>query len=134
MHERGVVAAFEIDVRLIADASLDDGVEAIAFADRRDRSGSAILEQLLELVFAGEGEVLSEFRLEVRPADPARRRQDREDVPVPGADDDAFGQTFRRDAARPRGRNRRHGRRMANDFVLDALAGQMSLKRRGDRH
>src|SRR5271157_297778 len=115
VYERGVVAAFEIDLRLVTDARLDDGVEAIAFADRRDRPQYAILEQLPELVFRGQGEGLAEFRPEVRPADPARRRQHGEHIPVARADDDALGQAFRRDAAGLRGRNRRHGRRMGND-------------------
>ena len=63
VHEGRVVAAFEIDVGLVADARLDDGVEPISLADRRDRTPRTIAEQSLKLGFAGQGEVLAELRL-----------------------------------------------------------------------
>jgi hypothetical protein len=85
-----VVAALEIDVRLIADPWLDDDVEPLAFAGRRNCSWSAIFEQLLDLVFADQGEGLAEFRLELCPIDPARRLHHREHISVSGAHDDAL--------------------------------------------
>ena len=51
-HERRVVAGLEIDVALSVDRVVDDGVEAVALADRRNCAVGAIVEQLIDLAFA----------------------------------------------------------------------------------
>src|SRR5438034_1113864 len=52
MDERGVIAALHIDFALRFDAVVDDDVEAVALANRRNRPTCAVAEQLRDLVFA----------------------------------------------------------------------------------
>ena len=39
MHQRRVVSALEIDLRLLFDAVIDNGIEAVAFANWRNSAG-----------------------------------------------------------------------------------------------
>ena len=54
MDQRRVIAALHVDLRLRLDAIIDDNIQCVAIANRRDGAISAVSEQLSDLVFAGQ--------------------------------------------------------------------------------
>src|SRR5262249_53560113 len=93
MNERLVVAAFHVDVGPRVDAVVDDDVEAVALADRRHGAVDAVAEQLVDLAFGRERDVVAQPGLEIREADAVRRRKHRQHVAAVVAQHDAFGET-----------------------------------------
>jgi hypothetical protein len=63
MDQRLVVAALQIDLWLPPDAVVDDKIETVAIADRGYGAMSAIPEQLIDLIFAGEIDGVTELLL-----------------------------------------------------------------------
>src|SRR5438874_8852840 len=61
MDERGVVASFHIHLRLASNAVVDDHVQSIAFADWRHRAMGAILEQMIDLGFGREIDIVADL-------------------------------------------------------------------------
>src|SRR6185437_9589133 len=76
VDERGVVAPLEIHLRLMKQLVLDNDVEPIAFADRRNGAALAIRDQLVQLKLGCEGEPLPEQRLEAIELEAPGGRQD----------------------------------------------------------
>ena len=99
MDQCRVIAALHIDLRLVLDAIIDDNIQCVAIANRRDGAISAVSEQLSDLVFAGQVNIITELHSQFGQADVVRRRKDREYVTAVVAQNDAFGQTVAGDLA-----------------------------------
>ena len=69
MHQSRVIAALEKHLGLLLDAVVDDQVEAIALADGGDGAAHAVLEQIFDLAFAGEIDVVAKLPSELGEAD-----------------------------------------------------------------
>src|SRR5262249_54254748 len=63
VHERRVVAAFEIHVGGVDEVLLDHNRHAIGGTDGRDGTPIAIVKQLCDLVLGGKAEALAEYAL-----------------------------------------------------------------------
>ncbi len=93
MDQRGVIAAFHVDLRLFSDAVIDDSIQRVAIANWGNSAADAVPEQLSDLVFAGQADIITELHSQVRKLDVARCRKDREHVATIAAQNDAFSQT-----------------------------------------
>ncbi len=112
MNQCGVIAALQIDLGLPRYAVVDDNVEPIALARRRDGARSTVLEQLFNFMFSRQIDVKAKPQREIGQADMMRRRQNCQNVTASVAKDNRFGKSIARDPARPGGSRRRHGRSM----------------------
>src|SRR5262249_53454776 len=63
MDECFVVTSLQIDLRLPIDALVDDHIESIAFANRRNGAVSAVPKQLIDLFLAGEDDPVPKLAL-----------------------------------------------------------------------
>ena len=63
--ERGVIAAFAIELRLLIDAAVDDHVEAVTLAERRNGAANTIAENLGDLLLAGQPDGVAEICSEI---------------------------------------------------------------------
>ena len=97
MHQGRVVAAFQVHVRLRGQAVIEEHIEAVAFAERRDSAMRTIGEELIKLVLACQRTVPAERSLQISVAKATRRRDHDEEVAFAGANHDALGQTVRWD-------------------------------------
>ena len=131
MNERRVVAALEIDVGLAVDAVVDDDVEPIALADRRDSAARAVAKQALDLALGGEVDVLAELLAQVGETDVVRGGNDGQHVSAVPPQDDALGQALAGDLADLGSPHRRQGRLVRDHLVGDVLI-KITLKRGSD--
>ena len=129
-----MVAALEIDFGLLAHAVIQDDIEAVALADRRDRTVGAVGEQLVELVLGGERTIFAEPRSQIPHTLAMARRHDGKYVAVAGSKHHALGQTIGWNPASAGRRRRRQRRRVRNEVVIDMLAGKVFLQGLGNRH
>jgi hypothetical protein len=65
MHQRRVISALQIDVRLIFDAVVDNSIETVAFANWRNGAWHAVLEQLFDFMLGRQIDVQAELYPEV---------------------------------------------------------------------
>ena len=66
MDQRRVIAAFEVNVRLLADPVINDDADAVTGTQRRDCAALAITEHLLDLLLGREIDVLTQIRPNIR--------------------------------------------------------------------
>jgi hypothetical protein len=59
VDKRDVIAAFQINIRKRVDAVVDDDVEPVALADRRDCAAGAVAEELCNLVLGRQSTLSS---------------------------------------------------------------------------
>ena len=59
--QRGVIAAFHVDVPPCIDAVVDDDVQPVALAERRDGSNVAVDKQLCDLLLARQVDLVAEL-------------------------------------------------------------------------
>jgi hypothetical protein len=60
VDKRTVITAFEIDVVLIEQLPVDDRLNTVSLAERRDRADLAVHEQVLEFLFGGKADRMGE--------------------------------------------------------------------------
>ena len=60
-----MVAAFTIELRLLIDAAVDDHIEPVALAERRNGAANTIGEDLSDLVLARQPDALAEVSSEI---------------------------------------------------------------------
>src|SRR4029077_6830199 len=65
VNERRVVSALEIDLRLPFDAVIDNGLEAVSFANWRNSAQYAVIEQLSDLVLGCQVNIQAELHPEI---------------------------------------------------------------------
>ena len=79
--QRGVIAAFHIDVPPRIDAVVDDDVQPVAFAERRDGPAVAVLEQPFDFVLARQVDLVAELTFQGRQMQVTGGRKNGHDVP-----------------------------------------------------
>ena len=99
MHQRRVIAALEINLRLLFDAVVDNGIETVAFANWRNGAWHAVIEQLFDFVLGCQINVQAELHSEVLQANVVRCRQYGQDIAILVAKHDGFGNPVAGDPA-----------------------------------
>src|SRR5262245_2064317 len=133
VNQRHVVAALQVDVWPLLHAVVDDDVQTVTLADRRDRAERAVRKQRADLLFIRQVDVVADLVPQIGEADVVRGRQDGEQVAAVVAQYDGLGEALARDVAGLGGTRRGH-RRFVRDHLIGDVAVEMSLKYRGDGH
>src|SRR5262245_48901420 len=61
VNQRHVIAALQVDVGPLLHAVVDDDVQAVTLADRRDRAERAVREQRADLLFIRQSDVVADL-------------------------------------------------------------------------
>src|SRR5260370_18743092 len=96
VKQRLVIAGLKIALRLLLDAVVHNNVQTVALADRGHRAMGTVPEQLIDLHFIGQIDVIAGLPPQLRQTDMMRGWQDGEQVPAIAAQHDALGETFAR--------------------------------------
>jgi len=101
VKQRLVIASFHVDLRLCLDAIVDDDMQPVAFADGRNCTVCAVVEQLIDLGFIGHMGIVTEFCPQFRQAEVMRCGHDGQHIFAVAPQHDALGKAIARDMACP---------------------------------
>src|SRR5262245_64550178 len=125
VNQRHVIAALQVDVWPLLHAVVDDDVQTVTLADRRDRAERAVRKQRADLLFIRQVDVVADLVPQIGEADVVRGRQDGEQVAAVVAQYDGLGEALARDVAGLGGTRRRH-RRVAGYHVISGVCCEWS--------
>src|SRR5215204_3641294 len=99
VHKRLMISSFEVEIRLLLDALVNDHVEPIARAHGRDRATRAVVEHRRNFALVGQGHGLTDLLFQVREPDPASGWNDSQPIGSGIAEQDTLGQAITGDVA-----------------------------------
>jgi hypothetical protein len=121
MDQSRVVPALKVQLLLLIDAAVDDHVQPVARAHRRNRAGRTVAEDVRGFRLAGQVNLMPELRSEVRQLEMMRGGKNGERVAATIVEHDSFGQPVTRDVTCVGGPKRRQGRFMRDQIPRSSM-------------
>src|SRR5918993_105602 len=134
MDQSRVVPTLEVQLLLLVDAGVDDDVQPITRAHRRNRAERAVAEDARGFRLSGQVDLVSDLRPEVGQPEMMRGGKNGQLVAATLVENDSLGQPVARDVPRMGGPKRRHRWFMRHKLVPDPALVHVLLKSGCDGH